>query len=129
MEAMKLTTLLLLSSLTTSAQVTLTAMEVRTVHAIIDSEAVLREQAETDAAQIADLRTALRQSETLRVFAEAQWADTDSLRVLAELRGDKLEKRLLTEGRKTKGQKVVIWVVGTVAAAELVYIAFREGFK
>lgn len=126
---MKLTAILLLSSLTASAQVTLTAMEVRTVHAIMDSEVVLRERAEQDSAQIADLKTALRQSETLRVFAEYQLADTERLRGLEKVRADKLATRLLNEGRKTKGQRVFIWVVGAVAVVETVVIGVAMGTR
>jgi membrane protein involved in colicin uptake len=129
MAAMKLTAILLLSSLTASAQVTLTAMEVRTVHAIMDSEVVLRERAEQDSAQIADLKTALRQSETLRVFAEYQLADTERLRGLEKVRADKLATRLLNEGRKTKGQRVFIWVVGAVAVVETVVIGVAMGTR
>ena len=120
---MKLTTLLLLSTLTASAQVTLTPMQVRTVHAIMDNEQRLREQAAIDSADIANYATALRQSETLRANAEDNLADTDKLRRHAVNRADKLEQSLVSQARRTRARSVVAWVLGGIVAVETVVIA------
>jgi hypothetical protein len=119
---MNLATILLLTTLTASAQVTLTPMQVRTVHAIMDNEQRLREQAAIDSAQLADYTTALRQSETLRINAEANLADTDKLRRLAVNRADKLEQSLVGQARRTRARSVVAWVLGGIVAVETVVI-------
>lgn len=118
---MKLLPLLLLS-FTASAQVTLTPIQVRTVHVIMDNEARLREQAAIDSADLADYATALRQSETLRTNAEANLADTEKLRRLAVNRADKLEQSLIGQARRTWARSVVAWVLGGIVAVETVVI-------
>ena len=114
--------LLLLSTLTASAQVTLTPMQVRIVHAIMDNEARLREQAAIDSADIADYATALRQSETLRAKADADAADMDRLRAIALNRADKLEQSLVGQARRTRARSVIAWVLGGIVAVETVVI-------
>lgn len=119
---MRLIAILTFATLTASAQVTLTPVQVRTVHAIMDNEARLREQAAIDSADLADYATALRQSETLRINAEANLADTEKLRRLAVNRADKLEQSLIGQARRTRARSVVAWVLGGIVAVETVVI-------
>lgn len=126
---MNLTTLLTLCTLTASAQVTLTPIQVRTVHAIMDSEARLREQAAIDSAQLADYATALELSEALRTKAEA---DADDLRIIATSeanRADKLFESVTTQARKTRMRSVWAWVATSVAVVEGVIIGVAVGVK
>ena len=119
---MKLTALLTLATLTATAQVTLTPIQVRTVHAILDSEARLREQAAIDSAQLADYATALHLSETLRTKAEA---NADDLRIIADAEGnraDKLFESVTSQARKTRMRSVWAWVATSVAVVEGVII-------
>ena len=119
---MKLTALLTLATLTASAQVTLTPIQVRTVHAILDSEARLREQAAIDSAQLADYATALHLSEALRTKAEA---NADDLRIIANAEGnraDKLFQSVTSQARKTRMRSVWAWVATSVAVVEGVII-------
>ena len=119
---MNLTTLLTLCAMTASAQVTLTPIQVRTVHAILDSEARLREQAAIDSAQLSDYATALELSEALRFKAEA---DADDLRIIATSeadRADKLFESVTTHARKTRARSVWAWVATGVAVVEGVII-------
>lgn len=119
---MKLTALLTLATLTASAQVTLTPVQVRTVHAIMDSEARLREQAAIDSAQLADYATALHLSEALRHKAEADAVD---LRIIAKAetnRADKLFESVTSQARKTRARSVWAWVATSVAVVEGVII-------
>ena len=119
---MKLTALLTFATLTASAQVTLSPIQVRTVHAIMDSEARLREQAAIDSAQLADYATALELSEALRTKAEA---DADDLRIIATSeanRADKLFESVTTQARKTRARSVWAWVATSVALVEGVII-------
>ena len=126
---MKLTALLTLATLTASAQVTLSSIQVRTVHAIVDSEARLREQAAIDSAQLADYATALELSEALRTKAEA---DADDLRIIATSeanRADKLFESVTTQARKTRARSVWAWVATGVAVVEGVIIGVAVGVK
>ena len=126
---MNLTTLLTFATLTASAQVTLTPIQVRTVHAIIDSEARLREQAALDSADLADYAIALRHCETLRVKAEADAAD---LRLLAGVhynRAEKMNAALVSQARKTRARSVVAWVLAGVAVVEGVIIGVAVGTR
>ena len=126
---MKLTTLLTFCTLTASAQVTLTPIQVRTVHAILDSEARLREQADIDSAQLADYATALELSEALRTKAEADAVD---LRIIAKAeknRADKLFQSVTTQARKTRMRSVWAWVATSVALVEGVIIGVAVGVK
>jgi hypothetical protein len=119
---MNLTTLLTFCTLTVSAQVTLTPVQVRTVHAIMDSEARLREQAAIDSAQLADYATALHLSEALRTKAEADAVD---LRIIAQAEGnraDKLFESVTSQARKTRSRSLWAWVATSVAVAEGVII-------
>ena len=122
MATVKLTTILTFCTLTASAQVTLSPIQVRTVHAIMDSEARLREQAAIDSAQLADYATALHLSEALRTKAEA---DADDLRIIANAeqnRADKLFQSVTTQARKTRMRSVWAWVATSVAVVEGVII-------
>lgn len=126
---MKLTALLTLATLTATAQVTLSPIQVRTVHAIMDSEARLREQAAIDSAQLADYATALELSEALRRKAEA---DTDDLRIIAKAetnRADKLFESVTTQARKTRMRSVWAWVATGMAVVEGVIIGVAVGVK
>lgn len=121
--------ILLLLSFTASAQVTLTPVQVRTVHAIMDSEARLREQAAIDSAQLADYATALELSEALRTKAEADAVD---LRIIAKAetnRADKLFESVTTQARKTRARSVWAWVATSVALVEGVIIGVAVGVK
>lgn len=119
---MNLTTLLLLSTLTASAQVTLTPIQVRTVHAIMDSEARLREQAAIDSAQLADYATALHLSEALRTKAEADAVDLRIIASAEKNRADKLFESVTSQARKTRMRSVWAWVATSVAVVEGVII-------
>ena len=126
---MNLTTVLTLCTLTASAQVTLTPIQVRTVHTIMDSEARLREQATIDSAQLADYATALELSEALRHKAEADAVD---LRIIAKAetnRADKLFESVTTQARKTRMRSVWAWVATSVALVEGVIIGVAVGVK
>ena len=126
---MKLTALLTLATLTATAQVTLSPIQVRTVHAILDSEARLREQAAIDSAQLADYATALELSEALRTKAEA---DADDLRIIATSeanRADKLFESVTTQARRTRARSVWAWVATGVAVVEGVIIGVAVGVK
>ena len=126
---MKLTALLTLATLAASAQVTLTPIQVRTVHAIMDSEARLREQAAIDSAQLADYATALELSEALRTKAEADAVD---LRIIAKAetnRADKLFESVTSQARKTRARSVWAWVATSVALVEGVIIGVAVGVK
>ena len=126
---MNLTTLLTFATLTASAQVTLTPIQVRTVHAIMDSEARLREQAAIDSAQLADYATALELSEALRAKAEV---DADDLRIIAQAEGnraDKLFQSVTTQARKTRARSVWAWVATSVAVVEGVIIGVAIAVK
>lgn len=119
---MNLATLLTFCTMTASAQVTLTPVQVRTVHAILDSEARLREQAAIDSAQLADYATALHLSEALRTKAEA---DAEDLRIIAKAeqnRADKLFESVTSQARKTRMRSVWAWVATSVAVVEGVII-------
>lgn len=126
---MNLTTVLTLCTLTASAQGTLTPVQVRTVHAIMDSEARLREQAAIDSAQLADYATALELSEALRHNAEADAVD---LRIIAKAetnRADKLFESVTSQARKTMARSVWAWVATSVAVVEGVIIGVAVGVK
>lgn len=130
---MNLTTLLTFATLTASAQVTLTPLQVRTVHAILDSEARLREQAAIDSAQIADYAKALAWSkrETKDAVEKAK-ADSADYRIIIKAetnRADKLFESVTTQARKTRARSVWAWVATSVAVVEGVIIGVAVAVK
>jgi uncharacterized membrane protein YqiK len=129
MEAMKLTALLTLATLTATAQVTLTPIQVRTVHTIMDSEARLREQAAIDSAQLADYATAIHLSEALRRKAEADAVDLRIIAKAEQNRADKLFESVTSQAMKTRARSVWAWVATGVALVEGVIIGVAVAVK
>jgi hypothetical protein len=120
---MKILIPLLLFATTASAQVSLTAMQVRTANELLDHREQLIEQLETETLERQLWQKAHSESERLRLNAESQAGNLSEVAELEQSRNDALEKMLKRETAKVRRRQTTGVILGCIVLVETVVIA------
>jgi len=115
--------ILLLFPLTLSAQVTLTAMQVKRANVLLDHRDRLIDQARADSMELAAYRTALSQADALQELTEARLSETTAQVDRCEVSEAQLEKAFTKASKRGKRCGVIAAVAGFFAVVEGAIIA------
>lgn len=121
--------LLLLLSFTATAQVSLTAMQVRNANELLDHREQLIEQLETETLERQLWQKAHSESERLRINAESQAANLSEVAELESARATALEKMLKRETAKVRRRQTTGVILGCIVLVETVVIAVAVALK
>ena len=119
---MNLTTLLLLTTLSATAQVTLTPMQVRKTIALLDDRNRLEDELSDTQAELSTWQAAFTTSEQLRIAAEADKADLNGLLDMERTRAEAFDAILLRANRKAVRRARLAYVLGALVVVETVVI-------
>jgi len=120
---MNLTTLLLLTTLSATAQVTLTPMQVRKTIALLDDRNRLADELSDTQAELTTWQAAFATSEQLRIAAEADKTDLSGLLDIETTRAEAFDAILLRANRKAVRRARLAYVLGALVVVETVAIA------
>jgi len=120
---MNLTTLLLLTTLSATAQVTLTPMQVRKTIALLDDRNRLADELSDTQAELSTWQAAFATSEQLRIAAEADKADLSGLLDIETTRAEAFDAILSRANRKAVRRARLAYVLGALVVVETVAIA------
>jgi hypothetical protein len=120
---MKLTSLLLLLSLSATAQVTLTPIQVRRANVLLDEREYLIEQLANETLERQLWQRAHSESERLRLNAESQVANISEVAAIETDRAKALESMLKRETAKVRRRQTTGVILATIVAVESVVIA------
>ena len=120
---MTLTTLLLLTTLSATAQVTLTPMQVRKTIALLDDRNRLADELSDTQAELSTWQAAFNTSEQLRMAAEADKADLRGLLDIETTRAQAFDAILSRANRKAVRRARLAYVLGALVVVETVAIA------
>ena len=121
--------ILLLLSFTATAQVNLTAMQVRTANELLDHREQLIEQLATETLERQLWQKAHSESERLRINAESQVANISEVADLESARATALEKMLKRESAKVRRRQTTGVILGCIVLVETVVIAVAVAVK
>ena len=119
---MNLTSLLLLTTLSATAQVTLTPMQVRKTIALLDDRNRLEDELSDTQAELSTWQAAFTTSEQLRIAAEADKADLNGLLDMERTRAEAFDAILLRANRKAVRRARLAYVLGALVVVETVVI-------
>ena len=119
---MNLTTLLLLTTLSATAQVTLTPMQVRKTIALLDDRNRLADELSDTQAELSTWQAAFNTSEQLRIAAEADNADLSGLLDIETTRAEAFDAILSRANRKAVRRARLAYVLGALVVVETVAI-------
>ena len=119
---MTLTTLLLLTTLSATAQVTLTPMQVRKTIALLDDRNRLADELSDTQAELSTWQAAFNTSEQLRMAAEADKADLRGLLDIETTRAQAFDAILSRANRKAVRRARLAYVLGALVVVETVAI-------
>jgi hypothetical protein len=120
---MKLTSLLLLLSLSATAQVTLSPIQVRRANVLLDEREYLIEQLANETLERQLWQRAHSESERLRLNAESQAVHLSEVVDLEQSRSTALESMLKRESAKVRRRQTTGVILATIVAVESVVIA------
>jgi len=120
---MNLTTLLLLTTLSATAQVTLTPMQVRKAIALLDDRNRLADELSDTQAELTTWQAAFTTSEQLRIAAEADKTDLSGLLDIETTRAQAFDAILSRANRKAVRRARLAYVLGALVVVETVAIA------
>ena len=120
---MNLTTLLLLTTLSATAQVTLTPMQVRKTIALLDDRNRLADELSDTQAELTTWQAAFTTSEQLRIAAEADKTDLSGLLDIETTRAQAFDAILSRANRKAVRRARLAYVLGALVVVETVAIA------
>ena len=120
---MNLTTLLLLTTLSATAQVTLTPLQVRKTIALLDDRNRLADELSDTQAELSTWQAAFAASEQLRIAAEADKTDLTRLLDIERTRAEAFDAILFRANRKAVRRARLAYVLGALVVVETVAIA------
>ena len=126
---MNLTTLLLLTTLSATAQVTLTPMQVRKTIALLDDRNRLADELSDTQAELSTWQAAFNTSEQLRMAAEADKTDLNGLLDIETTRAEAFDKILSRANRKSVRRARLAYVLGALVVVETVAIGVAIAVK
>ena len=126
---MKLTSLLLLLSLSATAQVTLSPIQVRRANVLLDEREYLIEQLANETLERQLWQRAHSESERLRLNAESQAANISEVAAIETDRAKALESMLKRETAKVRRRQTTGVILATIVAVESVVIAVIVAVK
>ena len=126
---MKLTALILLLSLSATAQVTLTPIQVRRANVLLDEREYLIEQLANETLERQLWQRAHSESERLRLNAESQAANISEVAAIETDRAKALESMLKRETAKVRRRQTTGVILATIVAVESVVIAIMVSVK
>jgi hypothetical protein len=126
---MKLTSLLLLLSLSATAQVTLSPIQVRRANVLLDEREYLIEQLANETLERQLWQRAHSESERLRLNAESQAANISEVAAIETDRAVALESMLKRETAKVRRRQTTGVILATIVAVESVVIAVIVAVK
>jgi len=119
---MNLTTLLLLTTLSATAQVTLTPMQVRKTIELLDDRNRIADELSDTQAELTTWQAAFTTSEQLRIAAEADKADLNGLLDIERTRAQAFDAILFRANRKAVRRARLAYVLGALVVVETVAI-------
>ena len=119
---MNLTTILLLTTLSATAQVTLTPMQVRKTIALLDDRNRLADELSDTQAELTTWQAAFTTSEQLRIAAEADKTDLSGLLDIETTRAEAFDAILSRANRKAVRRARLAYVLGALVVVETVAI-------
>jgi len=119
---MNLTTLLLLTTLSATAQVTLTPLQVRKTIALLDDRNRLADELSDTQAELSTWQAAFAASEQLRIAAEADKTDLTRLLDIERTRAEAFDAILFRANRKAVRRARLAYVLGALVVVETVAI-------
>ena len=120
---MKITSLLILLSLSATAQVTLSPIQVRRANVLLDEREYLIEQLANETLERQLWQRAHSESERLRLNAESQAVHLSEVADLEQARSTALEAMLKRESAKVRRRQTTGVILATIVAVESVVIA------
>jgi len=119
---MNLTTILLLTTLSATAQVTLTPLQVRKTIELLDDRNRIADELSDTQAELSTWQAAFNTSEQLRIAAEADNADLSGLLDIETTRAEAFDAILSRANRKAVRRARLAYVLGALVVVETVAI-------